>query len=370
MRSGPGKWADGQLLPGRLVICKDVLIPMPLLEFTDKGIYCPRGDFYIDAWRPVPRVVITHAHSDHARAGSGSYLCHRLTKALLELRLGPHPYQSLEWGEAVFLNGVRVSLHPAGHIIGSSQVRVEYQDEVWVVSGDYKTEDDGLSGAFEALKCHVFITESTFGLPIYNWKPQPEIFTTIQDWVGRNEADGKTSVLIAYSLGKAQRLLSCLAPVTEKIFVHGAVWNVHQALVDAGVRLPVVERVLPEMSKDIFRGRVVIAPSSAEDSPWMRRFNPYAVGICSGWMQVRGNVRRRNADAGFALSDHADWKGLLEAVTATGAERVFVTHGFQATLSRYLNEKGIWAAEGPSLALPDANGIGTGQPDEYGEDLT
>jgi putative mRNA 3-end processing factor len=218
-----------------------------------------------------------------------------------------------------------------------------------------------LSGAFEALKCHVFITESTFGLPIYNWKPQPEIFTTIQDWVGRNEAEAKTSVLIAYSLGKAQRLLSCLAPVTEKIFVHGAIWNVHQALVDAGVQLPAVERVLPDMPKDIFRGRVVIAPSSAEDSPWMRRFSPYAVGICSGWMQVRGNVRRRNADAGFALSDHADWKGLLAAVTATGAERVFVTHGFQATLSRYLNEKGISAAEaegpsqaeGPSLAPPD-----------------
>jgi len=348
---------------------------MPLLEFTDKGIYCPKGDFYIDAWRPVPRVVITHAHSDHARAGSGSYLCHRLTLPLLQLRLGLSAdtrgdtnCQAVEWGEAIFMNGVRVSLHPAGHIIGSSQVRVEYQDEVWVVSGDYKTADDGLSGAFEALKCNVFITESTFGLPIYNWKPQAEIFTTIQDWVSVNQANGKTSVLIAYSLGKAQRLLSCLTPVTEKIFVHGAVWNVHQALVDAGVKLPEVERVLPDMPTDIFRGHVVIAPSSAEDSPWMRRFSPYAVGICSGWMQVRGNVRRRNADAGFALSDHADWKGLLEAITATGAERVFVTHGFQATLSRYLNEKGIWAeAGGPSLAPPDAEGIGTGQPD-YGEE--
>src|ERR1700754_1221197 len=363
---------------------------MPLLEFTDKGIYCPKGDFYIDAWRPVPRVVITHAHSDHARAGSGSYLCHRLTRPLLELRLGSSMdhgigqepdsigvrgrgsdlashslqhirYESVEWGEAVFMNGVRVSLHPAGHIIGSSQVRVEYQGEVWVVSGDYKTENDGLSGAFEALKCHVFITESTFGLPIYNWKPQPEIFTTIQDWVGENKAQDKTSVIIAYSLGKAQRLLSCLAPVTQKIFVHGAVWNVHQALVNAGVSLPAVERVELDQSRDLFRGQVIIAPSSAENSPWMRRFSPYAVGICSGWMQVRGNVRRRNADAGFALSDHADWKGLLAAVTATGAERVYVTHGFQATFSRYLNEKGIQAgevktefgqddAEGPSQA--------------------
>jgi putative mRNA 3-end processing factor len=319
---------------------------MPLLEFTEKGIYCSQGDFYIDAWQPVPKVVITHAHSDHARAGSGSYLCHRLTKPLLQLRLGPEgSYEAIDWGEPVFINGVRLSLHPAGHIIGSSQVRVEYQGEVWVVSGDYKTEDDGISGAFEAVKCNVFITESTFGLPIYSWLPQPALFTAIRDWVSQNEAEGKTSVLIAYSLGKAQRLLSCLEPVTGKIFVHGAIWNVHQTLVDAGITLPAVERVLPDMPKDIFRGRVVIAPPSAETSPWMRRFSPYAIGICSGWMQVRGNIRRRNADAGFALSDHADWKGLIDAVTSTAAEKVFVTHGFQATMARYLNEKGIWAAE-------------------------
>ena len=336
---------------------------MPLIEFTDKGLYCAQGRFYIDPWRPVDKAVITHAHSDHARAGSGSYLCHRLTLPLLELRLGPHPYQGVEWGEAVFLNGVRVSLHPAGHVIGSSQVRVEYQGEVWVVSGDYKTEDDGISGAFEALKCHVFITESTFGLPIYNWKPQPEIYGALQEWVGEVHARGKASVLIAYSLGKAQRVLTALAPVAPEIYVHGAVWNVHQTLVNAGVALPPVQRVLPEMPKELFKGKVVIAPSSAEDSPWMRRFGPYSVGICSGWMQVRGNVRRRNADAGFAMSDHADWKGLLSAIEATGAEKVFVTHGFQAALSRYLNEKGIEAAEVKTEYGEDEEG---GEPVEAG----
>jgi putative mRNA 3-end processing factor len=318
---------------------------MPLIEFTDKGLYCPQGRFYIDPWQPVNKAVITHAHSDHARAGSAGYLCHRLTRPLLEWRLGPHPYETVEWGEPVFLDGVRVSLHPAGHIIGSSQVRVEYQGEVWVVSGDYKTEDDGLSGAFDPVRCNVFVTESTFGLPIYNWKPQAVIFAGIQDWVRENKTDGKASVLIAYSLGKAQRLLLCLPEVTEKIYVHGAVWNIHQALVNAGVELPVVERVTPDMRRELFRGQVVIAPSSAEGSPWIRRLGPSAVGVCSGWMQVRGNVRRRNADAGFALSDHADWKGLLEAISATGAEKVFVTHGFQAVLSRYLNERGIAAAE-------------------------
>ncbi len=316
-----------------------------MIDFTDKGLYCPAGGFYIDPWKPVKQAVITHAHSDHARAGSEAYLCHRLTVPLLELRLGPGSYQGVEWGETIEMNGVRVSLHPAGHIIGSSQVRVEYHGRVWVVSGDYKTEDDGLSGAFEPVRCDVFVTESTFGLPIYQWKPQVEIYTSIREWVAENRELGKTSVLIAYSLGKAQRLLTCLEPLGMTIFVHGAIWNVHQALVGAGVKLPPVVRVEPEMPKEIFRGQVVIAPSGAEDSPWMRRFQPYSVGICSGWMQVRGNVRRRNADAGFALSDHADWKGLLGAVRATGAEKVYVTHGFQAALSRYLNEEGISAAE-------------------------
>jgi len=322
---------------------------MPLIEFTDKGLYCARGSFYIDPWRPVDKAVITHAHSDHARAGNGAYLCHRLCKPILDLRLSsngvPPVVQTLEWGEAVSLDGVRVSLHPAGHVIGSSQVRVEYNGEVWVVSGDYKTGDDGISGAFEPLRCQVFVTESTFGLPIYNWKPQPELFSGVRDWVAENRAQDKTSVLIAYSLGKAQRLLKALEPFDERVWVHGAIWNVHQALVNAGVVLPPVERIVPDTPKELLRGQVVIAPPSAESSAWMRRFSSYSLGICSGWMQVRGNVRRRNADMGFVMSDHADWKGLLAAVAATGAEKVYVTHGFQAVLTRYLNELGIAAAE-------------------------
>lgn len=318
---------------------------MPLIEFTDKGLYCGPGDFYIDPWRPVHRAVITHAHSDHAKAGSKQYLCHHLTKPLLQLRLGEHVFQGVEWNETVWMNGVKVSLHPAGHIIGSSQVRIEHNGEVWVVSGDYKTEDDGISGAFEPVKCHTFISESTFGLPIYHWKPQQQLFSEMQQWVGANQAEGVTSVIVAYSLGKAQRVLKAIAETTDRIFVHGAVWNVHQTLLQMGIALPAVTRVTPDLPKENYRGSVVIAPPSADDTPWMKRFTPYETGICSGWMQVRGNVRRRNADAGFALSDHADWNGLLSAIKATGAEKVFVTHGFQAALSRYLNEQGIEAAE-------------------------
>ena len=265
---------------------------MPLIEFTDKGLYCPEGDFYIDPWRPVDRAVITHGHSDHARWGSKFYLTHHDTIPILQQRLGPNHYQGVSWNEPIYLNGVRITLFPAGHIIGSSQIRVDHNGEIWVVSGDYKLENDGLSGQFEPVKCHNFITESTFGLPIYNWKPQQEIYASMQEWIRKNQAVSKASILIAYSLGKAQRILLPIAEVTDKIFVHGAVYNIHTALVNAGHQLPAVKRVTPETTKEELKGAVVIAPSSAEGTPWLRRFYPYEIGICSGWMQVRGGRMR------------------------------------------------------------------------------
>ena len=318
---------------------------MPLIEFSSHGLYCRAGGFYIDPWRPVDKAVITHAHSDHARAGSSAYLCHHDTKPLLQLRLGDHSWQTVGWNETVMMSNVKVSLHPAGHVIGSSQIRLEENGEVWVVSGDYKLEDDGLSGRFEAVRCHTFITESTFGLPIYRWKPQREIYKTIQDWVMQQTSAEVTPVLAAYSIGKAQRLLKCLEETGLPIFLHGAVHNVHSALVNAGWALPPVIRVDPAMPGKMFKGGVVVAPVSATQSSWMKRFAPYAIGICSGWMQVRGHVRRSNADAGFALSDHADWNGLLQTIKDTRAEKVYVTHGFQAAFSRYVNELGIEAKE-------------------------
>lgn len=261
------------------------------------------------------------------------------------MRLGENNYQTVEWEENIFINGVQVSLHPAGHMIGSSQVKAEYKGEVWVVSGDYKLEDDGLSGKFEPVKCNFFITESTFGLPIYRWKPQLEIFQNIKDWIGVNRDLGKTSVFIAYSLGKAQRLMQCLPEADLPIYVHGAIWTAHETLIRSGFSLPEVKRISPDTPKSEYIGNIVVAPPGAQGSTWMKRFYPYAIGVCSGWMQVRGTVRRQNADAGFALSDHADWQGLLLAIRATGAEKVYVTHGYQAVFTRYLNESGIEAAE-------------------------
>ena len=314
---------------------------MNLISFTDKGLYCAQGNFYIDPWKPVERAVITHAHSDHAYSGHKYYLSHIQTLPILQLRLGDNNYEAIEWGTKINIHGVSLSLHPAGHIIGSSQVRLAYKSEVWVVSGDYKTENDGLSGAFEPLTCNTFITESTFGLPIFKWKPQKELFENMITWIAGNKESGKASILLGYSLGKAQRILQHIHETTQHIYVHGAIWNVHQVLQNAGWKLPDVTRIVPDMPKELFKRSVIIAPPSADGSAWMKRFTPYSVGVCSGWMQVRGNVRRRNADAGFPLSDHADWEGLLASIRATGAERVFVTHGFQAALSRYLNENKI-----------------------------
>ena len=312
-----------------------------LISFTDKGLFCEAGNFYIDPWKPVDRAVITHGHSDHASFGHGSYLCHTYTKPILELRLGPNNYETTGWNETIYINGVKLSMHPAGHIIGSSQIRLEYNNEVWVVSGDYKVEDDGISGKFEPIKCNTFITESTFGLPIYKWKPQQEIYNDIITWISKNKENGRASILLAYSLGKAQRVLQAIKETTQTIYAHGAIYNMQQTLIDAGWKLTPVVRITPETPKELLKESVVIAPPGAESTAWMKKFYPYSVGVCSGWMQVRGNARRRNADAGFALSDHADWGALLESVKATGAEKVFVTHGFQSAFSRYLNEANI-----------------------------
>ena len=312
---------------------------MGLITFTDKGLYCKQGDFYIDPWQPVRRAIITHAHSDHARWGSEYYFAHKDSYYLLKTRLGQDiTLQTADYNQSLNINGVSVSFFPAGHIIGSAQVRLEYKGEVWVVSGDYKTETDGISIPFEPVKCHTFITESTFGLPIYQWRPQAEIISNIHQWVLKNQEQGRYSVLSAYSLGKAQRLIHTLSEYGHKFYVHGAIYTMQQAI-QQFMYMPDVTYLTQETPKEDVKNGIIIMPGSDMHSPWLRKWQPYSFGICSGWMQVRGAQRRKNADAGFALSDHADWNGLLTAIKATGAECVYVTHGFSAALSRYLREE-------------------------------
>ncbi|MGM0944320.1 MAG: ligase-associated DNA damage response exonuclease [Bacteroidota bacterium] len=320
---------------------------MKLLELTDSGLFCPPAGVFIDPWRPVDRAVITHAHSDHSRWGMKYYLAHHDSAEVMKLRLGAEiSLETVDYAQTIEMNGVKISLHPAGHIPGSSQIRLEHKGKIAVVSGDYKVEDDGLSAPFEPVKCHEFVSECTFGLPIYKWEPQQEIFSQVNSWWKTNAQEGRNSVLFAYSLGKAQRILKHLDPSIGKVFVHGAVWNTNQALLANGTAVPDVPKVTQETPKSEFKGAMIIAPPSAFGTPWMRRFLPYRTGICSGWMAVRGTRRRRAADRGFVLSDHADWEGLIQAIESTEAEKVYLTHGSTASFVRFLQEeKGIDAVE-------------------------
>ena len=314
---------------------------MDLIVATDRGLYCPAGDFHIDPWRPVPRAVITHAHSDHARFGSDVYVCHRDTAPILLKRLGDVVIETAAYGEVLTRNGVELSLHPAGHVLGSAQIRVSAKGETWVASGDYKLESDGVSPAFEPIRCHVFITESTFGLPIYRWRAQAEIFAAIDLWRRENIAAGRASLLFAYALGKAQRVLAHVDPALGPIVCHGAVEAINALYREAGVALPPTRLATEITDKREYSRALILAPPSAAASPWLRRFGDYSDALASGWMQVRGNRRRRSLDRGFALSDHADWPGLVAAIEATGAERILATHGSAGALTRYLREKGL-----------------------------
>ncbi len=308
-----------------------------------QGLYCPPGDFYIDPWRPVPRAVITHAHADHARIGHGHYLASEPSQGVLRARLGEIDLQTLPYGERILHNGVTVSLHPAGHVLGSAQVRLEHDGQVWVASGDYKVAPDRTCAPFEPVKCDVFITESTFGLPIYRWSPDEELFAGINAWWAGNVRHGRASVLTCYSFGKAQRILSGVDPSIGPIIVHGAVEPLNRAYRAAGVELPDTMMVSDVKDKADIKRALVICPPSAAASPWMRRFGDAQTAFASGWMQLRGARRRGGYDRGFVVSDHADWPGLLSAIDATGAQRVIVTHGSVPVMVRYLTGKGLQA---------------------------
>ena len=308
-----------------------------------EGLYCPPGDFYIDPWRPVPRAIITHAHADHARVGHGHYLAAAPAEGVLRTRLGEIHLETLPYGQAIVHNGVGVSLHPAGHVLGSAQVRLQHGGQVWVASGDYKVAPDPTCEPFEPVRCDVFITESTFGLPIYRWCPDGELFADINSWWARNAQAGRASVMCCYSFGKAQRVLSGVDAAIGPIIVHGAVEPLNRAYRAAGVNLPATRLVTEVTDKAQLRRALVVCPPSAAASTWIRRFGEASTAFASGWMQLRGARRRGGYDRGFVLSDHADWPGLMGAIGATGAGRVIVTHGSIAVMVRYLTEQGLQA---------------------------
>ena len=316
---------------------------MPLLRLTDRGLYCEAADCYIDPWAPVPRAIVTHAHGDHLAWGCEAYLVTNDGLGITQERVGQYApnVRSMPYGETRDINGVRVSFHPAGHILGSAQIRLEYRGEVWVVSGDYKIDPDPTCAPWEPVRCHTFITESTFGLPIYRWPSQAQVFADINAWWRQNADEGRASLLYGYALGKAQRLIAGLDPDIGPILTHGAVERMTQRYRDGGIALPPTTYALAANKSDDWSRAIVIAPPSAEGSTWARRFGPYAAAFASGWMRVRGARRRRGVDRGFTLSDHVDWPQLLTAIESTGAERVWVTHGFTGPVVRWLTEQGL-----------------------------
>ena len=310
-----------------------------MIEHTHQGLYCRAADAWIDPWRPVPRALITHAHADHARAGSGEYWAIDLSEGVLRQRLGQeiqlHP---VRYGEEFWLGQCKVSFHSAGHVLGSAQIRLEADGEVWVISGDYKRDHDPSCEAFEPVPCDVLITEATFGLPIYRWQTGADVAREIRDWWQGDR--NRPSLLFCYAFGKAQRLLSELRAigVEEEVLLHGAVETITRHYREAGVPMTPSRPVSELPRKDSLAGRLVLAPPSAHRSSWMRRFKTPQTAFASGWMAVRGARRRRGYERGFVLSDHADWPGLIRTIRESGARKVFVTHGQSEVLARYLRE--------------------------------
>ncbi len=320
--------------------------PRGTLTLTEAGLYCPPGRFHIDPWRPVERALITHAHGDHARGGSAAYLATREGLPLLVNRLpADASIETVDYGETRRIGDVDVSFHPAGHVLGSAQIRIAHAGRVWVVTGDYKLAPDPTCAPFEPVRCHVLVTESTFGLPIYRWDAPETLIAAIARWWEDNRADGQASVLFAYSLGKAQRVLAGLArhyagAFPGPIYCHGAVERMNAAYRAAGVMLPETLPVAAAPLDTTWAEALVLAPPSAGGSRWMRRFVPFSAAFASGWMAIRGMRRRANYDRGFALSDHADWDALNLAIDAADPEEVWVTHGYRDELVRWLKALG------------------------------
>ena len=315
-----------------------------LLQLTEMGLWCKAGNFYIDPVKKVSRAIITHAHGDHARNGMHSYLCSTEGYLPLKYRLAKGAnIQALAYNESIYINGVKVSLHPAGHILGSSQIRVEYQGEVWVVSGDYKLGEDSTCSPFEPVKCDTFISECTFGLPKYIWKTQQETFDEINQWWRQNANENKCSVIYAYSLGKAQRILSGLDTTIGDIYTHNTIKPINDIYIQTGIKLPEAVVANKSTSKNNFSTSIVIAPPLAQHSIWLKYFGSYCSAFASGWMGENDEKRREYIDKGFELSDHADWPSLNIAIKETACDRVIFTHGYAQEMTDYYKDLGYQA---------------------------
>jgi putative mRNA 3-end processing factor len=335
-----------------------------LVHTTTQGLYCPTGNLFIDPWEPVERAIVTHAHRDHLCNGCQSYLTASAGEKVVRARLDPESrVDVLPYGHSSECNGVHITLHPAGHVCGSAQVELEYRGEVWVISGDYKLQPDRICTPFEPVRCHVFLTESTFALPIYRWPVAEDVFSEINAWWRTNQARGWASLLYCHALGKAQRVLSGIDASIGPIFTHGSIERMNAAHREAGIDLPVTIHAGSVPDASDWSRALILAPFSARGTAWTRRFVPMSTGIASGWMRIRGTRRRRAIDRGFVLSDHVDWPALLQVIRETGAPRIGVTHGYVGVLIRWLREQGLDAFE-VSTPFSDEDGETGAGPEE------
>lgn len=329
-----------------------------MLIMTSRGLYCPAGNFHIDPNGAVEHAVVTHAHSDHARRGAGRYYGAACGVDLVRARLGGKiDIRGYEYGQKFRLGAVDVSFHPAGHILGSAQVRLECGGEVWVASGDYKRDADPTCAPFEVVPCDVFVTEATFGTPAYQWAKGADLGREIADWWHANAERGVNSVLFAYSLGKAQRVLGVLQPHARKpVHCHPAAIPLNACYRDQGIALaPTVD--LGEVPPDReLRGELFLVPQSFLQSGQAAILGEaYETAFASGWMAGGGFGRADAYDRGFVMSDHADWNDLVRTVVETGARKVYVQHRGKGALVKHLRSLGLQAFPDSDLTPSDPN---------------
>lgn len=324
----------------------------PLVQWTDRGLYCAAGDFYIDPHRAVDTAVVTHAHSDHARRGSRLYYCERSGVGLLKIRLGRQiQVRGQEYREKFQLGRATVSFHSAGHILGSAQVRIECDGEVWVVSGDYKRDPDPSCVPFEVVHCDTFITEATFGTPKFVWSKNRDHGRDIFHWWLGNRESGRNCLLFGYSLGKAQRILAELAPHADRpVIVHSAIEEMNVAYRAEKIRLAPTIDIQQLPPDQPIQGELILAPPSILKTEWLARLGDFETAFASGWMQGSNYGHTTRYDRGFVMSDHADWNDLVNTVLATHAKRVFVQHRSNGALVQHLRRLKLEAFSAAELS--------------------
>jgi putative mRNA 3-end processing factor len=318
---------------------------LPLVTATQRGLYCPPGDFYIDPAKPVQTAVVTHAHGDHLRAGSARILLAAPGLGVARKRLDDaRNVVAMEYGAPFKLGPVTLSLHPAGHILGSAQVRLEHDGQVWVVSGDYKRQPDPTCAPFEPLRCDVFVSETTFGQPHFVWPDTAAVVGNIVRWWQINRERGRNSVLFCYALGKAQRVLAELLRHThEPVHVHGEIGGLVEVYRAAGIDMVPTIPVTATSAAQL-RGALIMATPTMSRSAWLRRLGTGTRAFCSGWMLLEGESQRRGYDMGFVVSDHADWPALVRTCQDSGAARILLMHGRTDRLAAHLMGLGLDAA--------------------------